>query len=103
MTGLNQVLKKSQEIVNSSITADDKTKLQALALANVCYKYKMNLVTNGVIVSDAIKFVNEKKEELSEVSVQNTNEQRRHTKRWYQVINSSLEVELRNYQSENKR
>jgi len=34
----------------------------------------MNLVTNGVIVSDAIKFVNEKKEELSEVSVQNTNE-----------------------------
>jgi hypothetical protein len=58
MTGLNQVLKKSWEIANSkSSTMDDKTKLQALSLANECYKYKMDLVTNGGLISDAIRFV----------------------------------------------
>jgi hypothetical protein len=61
MTGLNQVLKKSWEIANSS-TVDDKTKLQALALANDCYKYKMDLVTNGTVISDALKFVEKKME-----------------------------------------
>jgi hypothetical protein len=63
MTGLNQVLKKSWEIANSGV--DEKTKLQALSLANDCYKYKMDLVTNGVVITDAIKFVQQlKKEEL---------------------------------------
>ena len=67
MTGLNQVLKKSWEIANSnSSTVDDKTKLQALSLANDCYKYKMDLVTNGVVITDAIKFVQQKKEELNQ-------------------------------------
>lgn len=67
MTGLNQVLKKSWEITNSkSSTVDDKTKLQ-LSLVNECYKYKMDLVTNGVIITDAIKFVEQKKEYFSEV------------------------------------
>ncbi len=41
---------------------DDRTKLQALALANDCYKYKMDLVTNGVVITDAIKFVQQKKD-----------------------------------------
>ena len=36
---------------------DDKTKLQALALVNDCNKYKMELTTNGVVVTDAIKYV----------------------------------------------
>jgi hypothetical protein len=68
MTGLNQVLKKSWEITNStSSSVDDKTKLQALSLVNECYKYKMDLVTNGVVITDAIKFVRQKKEYLSEV------------------------------------
>jgi hypothetical protein len=63
MTGLNQVLKKSWEIANSGV--DEKTKLQALSLANDYYKYKMDLVTNGVVITDAIKFVQQlKKEEL---------------------------------------
>jgi hypothetical protein len=44
---------------------DEKTRLQALALANDCYKYKMDLVTNGVVITDAIKFGQQKKEELS--------------------------------------
>jgi len=60
-------LKKSWEIANSnSSTVDDKTKLQALSLANDCYKYKMDLVTNGVVITDAIKFVQQKKEELNQ-------------------------------------
>jgi len=46
---------------------DDRTRLQALSLANDCYKYKMDLVTTGVVITDAIKFVQQKKEELSKV------------------------------------
>lgn len=58
MTGLNQVLKKAWDIANSKTsTVDDKTKLQALSLANECYKYKMDLVTNGGLISDVIRFV----------------------------------------------
>lgn len=87
MAGINQVLKMSWEIAtkgqgsndssnsntNSDIdrtlssTVDDRTRLQALSLANDCYKYKMDLVTNGVVITDAIKFVQQKKEELSKV------------------------------------
>ena len=78
MAGINQVLKMSWEIAgsidmndnydNSSKTTsleDSKTRLQALALANDCYKYKMDLVTNGVVITDAIKFLQQKKEELN--------------------------------------
>lgn len=53
---------------------DDRTRLQALALANDCYKYKMDLVTNGLVISDAIKFVQQKKEELSKVNAQDNND-----------------------------
>jgi hypothetical protein len=88
MAGINQVLKMSWEIATKgqsgdsssnnsnsnsdsdrtlSSTVDDRTRLQALALANDCYKYKMDLVTNGVVITDAIKFVQQKKEELSKV------------------------------------
>lgn len=52
---------------------DDRTGLQALALANDCYKYKMDLVTNGVVITDAIKFVQHKKEELSKINAENDN------------------------------
>jgi hypothetical protein len=81
MAGINQILKTSWEIAggfdindnddNSGKTAtleDSKTRLQALALANDCYKYKMDLVTNGVVITDAIKFVQQKKEELSKLN-----------------------------------
>jgi hypothetical protein len=36
---------------------DNKTVLQALALINDCNKYKMDLTTNGVVITDAIKYV----------------------------------------------
>jgi hypothetical protein len=76
MVGINQVLKICWEIVNKSRnvnndngqtvnTTDNKTVLQALALINDCNKYKMDLTTNGVIITDAIKFVQTNKEKLS--------------------------------------
>jgi hypothetical protein len=37
--------------------ADPKTKLQARAIANDCYRYIMDLCTNAGIVSDALKLV----------------------------------------------
>ena len=44
---------------------DNKTILQALALINDCNKYKMDLTTNGVVITDAIKFVQTNKEKLT--------------------------------------
>jgi predicted transcriptional regulator len=77
MTGINQVLKICWEIVNKSrnVNNDDgnqtitmvnnKTTLQALALINDCNKYNMDLTTNGVIITDAIKFIQTNKEKLT--------------------------------------
>jgi hypothetical protein len=78
MVGINQVLKICWEIVNKSrnmdndngnghtmTMIDNKTVLQALALINDCNKYKMDLTTNGVVITDAIKFVQTNKEKLT--------------------------------------
>jgi hypothetical protein len=77
MVGINQVLKICWEIVNKSrnmdndngngqtmTVIDNKTVLQALSLINDCNKYKMDLTTNGVVITDAIKFVQTNKEKL---------------------------------------
>ena len=53
---------------NSNITmtkSDNKTTLQALALINDRNKYKMDLTTNDIVISDAIKFVHINKEKLT--------------------------------------
>jgi hypothetical protein len=91
--GINEVLRMSFEIANSCAindnedngrilsTDENRTRLQALALANDCYKYKMDLVTNGVVITDAIKFVQQKKEELSTPTTkdkENTHERLQH-------------------------
>jgi hypothetical protein len=60
---MNAVLKMTSHIANT--VADPRTKLQALSLMNDCYKYKMDLTTGGVIVTDAIKFVQTNKEKLT--------------------------------------
>jgi hypothetical protein len=77
MVGINQVLKICWEIINKSrnvnnndngqtvTLTDNKTVLQALALINDCNKYKMDLTTNGVVITDAIKFVLTNKEKLT--------------------------------------
>jgi hypothetical protein len=80
LTGMNQVLKLSWQITNNNTkqsgqeynensntitTGDDRTRLQALSLINDCYKYIMDLTTNGVVITDAIKFVQTNKEKLT--------------------------------------
>ena len=63
MTGINRVLQLTWEIAEK--TTDDKTRLQAFAQLNEGYKFKMDLTTNGVVITDAIKFVQTNKEKLS--------------------------------------
>jgi hypothetical protein len=55
MTGINRILKMTWEIVERTI--DDKTKLQAFAQLNEGYKFKMDLTTNGIVITDAIKYI----------------------------------------------
>ena len=77
---MNQVLKLSWQIANNNTrqggqehndnsnlvtTGDDRTRLQALSLINNCYKYIMDLTINGVVITDAIKFVQSNKEKLT--------------------------------------
>jgi hypothetical protein len=77
---MNQVLKLSWQIANNNTpkqndqdhndnintitTGDDRTRWQASSLINDCYKYKMDLTTNGVVITDAIMFVQTNKEKL---------------------------------------
>jgi hypothetical protein len=62
MTGIKRNLKQTLEIAES--TADPRIKLQARALANDCYKYIMELTTDGVVISDAMKYVESKASNL---------------------------------------
>jgi predicted transcriptional regulator len=62
MTGMKHNLKQTLEIAETA--ADPKTKLQARAIVNDCYKYIMDLITNGSIVTDAIKYVTQKQEKI---------------------------------------
>ena len=63
MTGMKYNLKQTLEIAETA--ADPKTKLQARAIANDCYKYIMDLCTGSCIISDAIKYVTQKTEQVN--------------------------------------
>lgn len=79
--GINEVLRMSFEIANSYAnenedngritlsTDENRTRLQALALANDCYKYKMELMTNGAVVADALRYVEQKQQELDKIAL----------------------------------
>jgi hypothetical protein len=60
---LNQVLRMTWGIISK--TEDEKTRLQALSLINDLNKYRTELVTNGVIVNDALRIVQSKMEHLN--------------------------------------
>jgi transcriptional regulator with PAS, ATPase and Fis domain len=62
MLGMKRNLKQTLEIAET--VSDPKTKLQARAIVNDCYKYIMDLITNGTIVTDAIKYVTQKQEKI---------------------------------------
>jgi IS30 family transposase len=63
MIGMKRNLKQTLEIAETA--ADPKTKLQARAIANDCYKYIMDLTTNGVDITDAMKYVTQKTEQVN--------------------------------------
>jgi hypothetical protein len=63
MVGMKRNLKQTLEIAETA--ADPKTKLQARAIANDCYKYIMDLTTNGVVITDALKYVQGKLDHLN--------------------------------------
>ena len=65
MVGLRQNLKHVLEIAESS--SDPRIKLEARRIANDCYRYIMDLTTNGVVVTDAIKYVQGKMDHLNTV------------------------------------
>jgi ECF sigma factor len=62
MSGMNTILRMTSYIANT--VADPRIKLQALSLMNEVFKVRMELTTNGVIVRDALNYVNVKAEKL---------------------------------------
>jgi len=64
MTGLYQVLKIGWDIVQSD-SSSPANRLQALALINDSYKNPIDLTTNGVVITDVIKYVQSKMDHLN--------------------------------------
>jgi predicted transcriptional regulator len=62
MTGTKRNLKRILEIGEAA--TDPKVKLEAARIANDCYKIIMDLCTNAGIVSDALKFIERRKEQI---------------------------------------
>jgi hypothetical protein len=62
--GLEQVLKMAWNIVITE-SNNQSNKLQALSLISEVYRHQMDLATNGVVVTDAIKYVNGKMDHLN--------------------------------------
>jgi hypothetical protein len=54
-------------------TSSAANRLQGLSLINDCYKYLMDLTTNGVVITDAIKFVQTNKGKLTTMSTKEDN------------------------------
>ena len=63
MVGMKTLLKNTLQIAETS--SDPAIKLQANNVAKECYKFIMDMSTNAGIVSDALKYVARKKEELA--------------------------------------
>ena len=60
--GMKRVLKQTLEIAETS--SDPKIKLEAMRIANDCYHHIMDLTTSCAIVTDAIKYVTQKQEQI---------------------------------------
>ena len=83
LRGIDYILKSVYEVAqnntkviesNSSLLdtqVDERLRLQALQLVNECYKHKIDLVTNGTIVQDALRFVQQNKKSNK---IENNNE-----------------------------
>ena len=91
------IVKKSRNMDNDNdksqtvTMADNKTLLQALALINDCNKYKMDLTTNGVVITDAIKFVQTNKKKLTTMSAREENNRKESDEHDHDVNNDHHE------------
>ena len=63
MAGMKSNLKETLEIANT--VTDPRVKLQARAIVSDCYKFILDMSTNAGVVSDALKYVQQKTEEVS--------------------------------------
>jgi hypothetical protein len=75
MMGMKRNLKQTLETAEAS--SDPRIKLEARRIANDCYSYIMDLCTNGVIVTDAIKYVQGKMDHLNTAEKKLLKEQER--------------------------
>jgi ethanolamine ammonia-lyase large subunit len=68
--GDNKNYASGTPVVYNNKQQDDKTTLQALSLllSIIATKYIMDLATNGVVITDAIKFVQNSKGTLNQYS-----------------------------------
>jgi hypothetical protein len=92
MTGMKINLRQTLEIAET--TSDPRTKLHARAIANDCYRYIMNLTTNGVVITDAIKFVQTNKEKLTTMSTKEEDNGKESKELDYDNDKEQLEEEL---------
>jgi hypothetical protein len=66
ISGLEEIIKESWIILaHSEKIGNTKDKISSLALIKGMYSEKMNLLTNGSLLQDSIKFVSESKQNLS--------------------------------------
>jgi len=84
---------------NTITTGDGRTRLQALALINDCNKYKMDLTTNRIIITDVIKFVQTNKEKL--MSNKEDGKRKESEESDYHENQSQLEEKRIRYQKDN--
>jgi hypothetical protein len=65
MAGMKNNLRETLEI--AATVSDPRVKLQARAIANDCYKFILDMSTNAGVVSDALKYVTQKTEQVKEL------------------------------------
>ena len=63
MAGMKSNLKETLEIANT--VTDPRVKLQARAIVSDCYKFILDMSTNAGVVSDALKYVTQQKDQLT--------------------------------------
>jgi DNA-binding transcriptional regulator LsrR (DeoR family) len=78
LIGLTSILKEAW--ITASKAEDKREKLQALSLAKECYSMKLELLTNATVVDDAIRFIQQSKENLNRYSSDKRSEELKETR-----------------------
>jgi hypothetical protein len=65
LVGLTAITKEAWNTAQS--TEDKREKIQAISLAKECYSMKMDLLTNAIVVDDAIRSVSQKSQDKQKI------------------------------------